>query len=529
MKRSLVISCSMLLLSQTIHSAGLDEIFDQGEGQKNQTQQAVKTNPFIATLQRVLPDQVQAQVLYRLIENENWSETLLRFNEIYKNQSFYKTENGSALLGYLMLKAGLPVTGLETLFAAADTKNIDSELKNEWKHVMPLGNPVWATARLQWADQWTDFFGFEIGTLVRAKAAMEAEDVEALKQISAQSTDQSVVKAWADWQSIMILSQKNESEQAAKMLAQLMKNPKAPVSMDVMNLTVGRLLYQNAYFGPAIRYYQKIAKSSAYWLDAQEEIAWSYVRKGELQNALAVSQSLVSDLFRNQISAESYFVRSVAQLKSCDYEGTLKTLQQFPKAFKQRTKDLEALSKGADKGLIQKVIAVLKKSNPRLSDLGTMANVLPRDILRDEKIKRFVRMQKMFEAEANTSEKLYAQSLSVTGVQGFFEELKNNNLSRASSAENASTTRIENLAQIEVADNKEVLKKLHLVETELLQQITRVETLVKNNTADPNKVLQGNTGSQTKDTLTFAANDEVWLDEIGNYKVNMKKACTVKR
>ena len=46
------------------------------------------------------------------------------------------------------------------------------------------------------------------------------------------------------------------------------------ISPDLVQLTASRILFQNAYYETAIKQYEKIPKTSEYWAQAQEEIAW---------------------------------------------------------------------------------------------------------------------------------------------------------------------------------------------------------------------------------------------------------------
>jgi hypothetical protein len=55
------------------------------------------------------------------------------------------------------------------------------------------------------------------------------------------------------------------------------------------------------------------------------------------------------------------------------------------------------------------------------------------------------------------------------------------------------------------------------------------DTLAKNSASDKVDVKKGTTGAKGQETLKFAADDELWFDEISNYKVDVKKACHAKR
>ena len=86
----------------------------------------------------------------------------------------------------------------------------------------------------------------------------------------------------------------------------------------------------------------------------------------------------------------------------------------------------------------------------------------------------------MLEKESEISESLYAKSLALTGLQGHLETLKKNSESRKHAARSESVARIKFLATDELGHIKDNLNKLHIVEAEVIQQISIADQIDAN-------------------------------------------------
>lgn len=522
-------------LVHVAHAADdLESILDQGsqatKAAKTAPAVAAKTTPLAQSMKKAIGTTNSEQSIFlRYLENGEWDKAVLQFPNAFEGTAFQKSSNGRALMGYVQFQAGLPVTGIQTLFMASNPKEINTTLREEWQKIAPVDHFAWDLAQVQWQPAWEVVFGEPMELRVKTVEALATtKNVDQLKKLSAQAPANSKEKAQIDWQLVIAYSLNDQADQAAKLLANLMKSSYAPVSKDLMQITAARLLFQNGYFDASVKYYEKVAKNSDYWTEAQEEMGWAYIRKGEPNNAMAVSQSLVTNNLNYQVSPEAYFVRSLGQLKVCDYSGVTETLQVFPKRFKERTKTLEAMVGTPATPEVDKAIALLKTKKIEVQDLGKMAQVLPRRLAHDERLYQFAQAQKHLEDEAQVAEKLYAKSLALTGLQGSFEKLKQNTMQRAQMAKTSAYSRVKELAKEEVTETKEILRKLHIVEAEVIQQVSLAEKIAKN--AKGNDEKKGVTGYKgTADAMKFPAEEEVWFDELSNYRVDVKKACTVKR
>lgn len=518
------ISALLVGFSSQVMASDLESLLD-GKSSENNAVTMNQPTRLSSSISALLTKQTAEQRIFiRHLESQAWNKALLQWNSAFGATSFERTETATALLGLLKFKSGLEVSGLEHLFKVSSSKKINSEVLQIWRETAGETNPAWEIAQVQWNDSWTEVFGRGAEVRHKIRNISLKADVATLKDIASKTPANTRERALVDWQLALSQALNDQADQAAIVLAQLLKNPMSPISLDLVNLTAGRLLFQNGYFDAAIKYYEKIGKKSDYWLESQEELAWSYLRKGEPQNAIAISKTLVNPSFVGQVGAESYFVDSLGHIKVCDYPKVMESLLAFPKLFKNRSIELNKLAAGEKPELITSTLAKLKTKAMTWEALGKDAHSLPLSVNRDQRLQQLLKTQIAFEKEAVASESLYAQSLAMTGYQGQFDELKNTIKARESNAQAASAQRIRDLAKAEVLETKRILDKMHIVEAELIQQVDVAARLVdfKEKNVDMKK---GVTGSNKSDALVFPAEKEVWFDELSNYRVDVKKGC----
>jgi hypothetical protein len=177
---------------------------------------------------------------------------------------------------------------------------------------------------------------------------------------------------------------------------------------------------------------------------------------------------------------------------------------------------------------VGRLVARLKKGSTKLTDLGKDAAVLPRFVTRDATLLQNVQTEKALEAEAKLAGELYARSLTggtaTVGFQARLEGFKKSVETRAQAARSATYGRVKSLAEEEIEEVRTMLQKLHIVEAELLQQISVSDRVIAATEGKTSKKL-GTTGSQAKDRVWFPASGETWFDEYANFKVDIKKGC----
>ncbi|CAN5563351.1 hypothetical protein BH10BDE1_BH10BDE1_29220 [soil metagenome] len=472
----------------------------------------------------------EQNIFLQFFDKGEFDKALYQWPAAFDESAFAKTPSGKALNALVLFKNGIQVSSLEMLLSIEDPKKIDEYILQKWREVAPDNAPVWASINTAtWNKAWTDVFGIGAEVRVRGRQVYTADQAELVKELIKKTQIDTRERAWLSWQLVIALAQGEDAGLAGKALAVLMKAPNNPVSQDLMTMTAARLLFQNGFLDAATKYYSRIGKSSDYWFDAQEEIAWAQIRKGEPQNAIALTKTLVAPAFASQVGPEAFFLRSLSQLKVCDYPAVVATLNEFRERFKPRATELKKLAESANTPVVARLIDRLKKGPAKLTDLGKDAALLPRFVTRDSTLLQNVLTEKALEGEAKLAGELYARSLSggtaQVGFQARLEGFKKAVDSRAQAARSATYGRVKSLADEELIEISGMLQKLHIVEAELIQQISVADRVISATQGRAAQQKTGTTGGQARDKVWFPVEGETWFDEYSNYKVDIKKGC----
>ena len=167
----------------------------------------------------------------------------------------------------------------------------------------------------------------------------------------------------------------------------------------------------------------------------------------------------------------------------------------------------------------------MKDGGLTLAEMTQISKSLPRAMVRDERLRQMIKAMFVLLDESKSAAQASATS-NVSGVQGEFEVIKNNADQRASRVKAQAMNLVQSLASQELKETKAILNKLHIVEAEVIQ---RVESTTKLSQATANEIRAGKTGSHAQDVLQFPSGSEVWMDELTNYKVDIKKGCQARR
>lgn len=528
-KLILALSCIFFVNAASAEDDVLSILGGEGEKGEKPTASAKKENT--SPWQALFPKSTAEQnIFFSLMKNGEWEKSLLQYFEAFGKSDYHKTANGQALLSYLFLKNNMPVFGVENLFTNVDPAKLSPNAAKMIRENLQDTHPVWKLARIQWSPKWTAIFSPSVEVQVKSQKVFTAKDVNELKEIIKVSAPGTTDRAAIQWQLVLSLAMSGDSVTAAKLLNSLMGTKENPVQPDLMNMTAARMLYENGYMDAAIKYYKKISTKSDFWLEAQEEIGWCYIRKGEAQNTLAATQGLVINEFKNIVGPETVFLRSLGQLKVCDYPGVLHTLSMFRERYKPKTAEMLKLTENAGQPAVKDFIAKTKNKRMQLAELGSLAAQLPRLVTRDETLYRNIMLEKALESEAEIAMGIYGRSLangtSKVGFQADLEIFKKAIESQVNSARNASLARVKALAQEEIAETHRLLQKLHIVEAEVLQQALSAQKVVKATKDSKAIEKKGTTIADNRDQIRFPADDgQVWFDEIGKYKVDVVKGC----
>lgn len=474
----------------------------------------------------------EQNIFLSFMDQNQFEKALYQWWPAFEKKPFLTTATGKAVYAYLLFKNGLELNGLQALMEIKEPKKIHPDVVKLWRLLTPAGHSAWSLVDAQWTDEWTEVFDVATEVQVRARQMYDPSNTEKIFELLRKTKLDTRERAWLEWEMALGLALQGDITKAAKILSHLMQDKTGLISPDIQYVTAARLLYQQGYLAPAIGYYQKIDKKSEYWFTAQEEMAWSYIRKGEPQNTLAVTQTLLHKDFAPHVGPEVLFLRALANLKVCDYPAVIGAINSFRERFKERSKVMVTLAESGQSPDIDKLLAALRKGRVKLLSLGQSAGRIPRFVSRDEVLLGLVQAQMRLEQEEKTAGEIYARSLTggsdQVGFQGRLEELRFGAEARQQSAKSAIFNRIKDLASEELQETQNILQKMHIVEAEMIQQIAQAERVIQ---ASTKQLIEkkGSTGSTDKFSLKFPFDGETWFDELANYKVDVKKGCQAKR
>jgi len=292
------------------------------------------------------------------------------------------------------------------------------------------------------------------------------------------------------------------------------------IGKDQIIMALGRAHFQKGEFEKATEYYTQIPKSSDFWFESVEERAWAAIREGRYEKALADATTLTTPVFTPLIGPEPYFMAAYSGLKICDYPMIFKFTEKFKNRFKVTSNGLEELVKTGTSAAAQKAFAKLIKGDLTIATYGTEAQFLPRNFHHDEFVRRHLLYRKALINEADNIESIRLD-LSSRGLTMSFLNSKTEVMrTKAAASEKLAMNRMQRLAQEDLKEIKENLQKLHIIEAEVIQRIHLANKPGKNKQKY----------ARSSDELVFPyddSNDELWMDELDNYK-SLSNGCPVK-
>lgn len=514
-----------LFLSLPTRALAEDDLMSILEGKNEAPATQFVESQEVAKLKKAVnPSTGEQNIFFQFLTDKNYEKALFQWKSAFSEAPFQATETGKALEAFLNFKTGLKLTGVESLLAIPAPEKIDAAVISLWKENLNDKDQVWSMAQVTWNPYWTQVFGAGAEMAVILQKTYVTEDIGALTELIKRTPVDSADRNILQWQLVLNLGIRGDSAKAAQVLAHLMKAKNNPIDKDLMTMTAGRLLYQNGFLDASVKYYQKISKKSDYWFQAQEEMAWAYMRKGEPQNALALTKTLTYANFKGWVGIESYLLSSFTSLKVCDYPEVLKTMKAIKPQFGEHLMALEKLTTDAQQPAVANLLKALAAGPVGTEKLGQDAHALPINVSKDESLTMLVQRHVYLQKEAQRAEELFASSLAFGNLQGQFETLKNQIKTRAAMTEGDAYKRVQELAKLELEDSKQVLQRLRIVEVEMIQQVDSASKFLKHATKSDAKM--GTTALGIKHAMNFSNASEVWFDELSNYKVNVKKGCT---
>jgi tetratricopeptide (TPR) repeat protein len=414
-------------------------------------------------LGRTTPEQ---NIFFGFLNKSQFDKALFQWDSAFQKSRFKSTANGRALYSYLLFKNGLKINGLENLLAIRNPEAISPKMKKVWQLLAGPSYQGWRFVTSDWNNGWTKFFGDKTEAQVLSFRMYDPSKASRVLNLLKKTSLKTEARAKLEWQMALSLALEGNSGKAGKVLAHLLKAKSHVISKELIYITAARLLYEKGYLDAAIKYYKRVPRASEYWFVAQEELAWSYIRKGEPQNTLAVTQSLMTPALSPHVGPEAVFLRSLSQLKVCDYPEVVKSINEFRKRFRRRAISLQAIVDGENNSAVSKLRETLRSGRVQLLKLGPLAYDLPRYVSRDEALYGRVQIEKALSREAKRAGKLYALSVSGSsdrvGYQASLTQFKSAVEQRLQAAEAASIELVKRRARAEIEEIREILQKMHI-------------------------------------------------------------------
>ena len=274
-------------------------------------------------LEKIVKNPTKEQkVFFELFVKDKYERAFYQWLLAFDGTNFSKSHTGQALYSFLLFKNKMPLTALDKLFSL-NPKELDPALINLWQFPIQFKSKIWTGTDLNWSSGWAEVFG----TMAQTKALVFKSDKETdlaqTEELLRKTSPKTMERHWIQWKYITGLLLEKDIKKNIK-AAKLLKNLKTveqnnPVSKDLMDLTIARMLYQNGYLKESLSYYKKVKKGSDYWFSALEEMAWVELRLGSPQNALAYTKTLLDIDFNSDISPDVFYLSSLSSLKVCDY------------------------------------------------------------------------------------------------------------------------------------------------------------------------------------------------------------------
>ncbi len=244
---------------------------------------------------------------------------------------------------------------------------------------------------------------------------------------------------------------------------------------DTQVMRSARLDFAKGNFSQAIKSYTLIPASSDFWLDSVEERAWAHTRQGQFERALGDLQTVTSAVWSSQVSPETYVLSTFVSLKICAYKDVVKKIELFKKRMLPRVDALEKLVAEPLTSDFWKLAEPLEKGEVTMVSLGTNTEKFPRYFFRDKQV---------------------------------IDALKSKQRSRVED-------RMKQLAKNDLAEISLNLKKMKIIDVEIMQKILMTDELHK----VQNSNLKFSTVDRDQQLIFPVTDDEVWVDEVGHFQV----------
>lgn len=451
-----------------------------------------------------------------LMNSGDFKHALTTWNSAYGASSFAQSQNGKATFALILYKNGMSLSGLNLLFTTS-VRNLDPNLVKIW--TTELKNSVWIQ------KGWKQTTGSWKSVIDNSPADIKIRKTKDIQQAFAKaqaiSKDNQNKKARIWWQIATQAPQLNQTEPAVKALNLIRESSQNAIGNDQVSLAMGRVLYQKGDLEGSMAAYLEIPKSSNLWTQGVEERTWISVRKADYDKALGETVTLLSSTLAPLVGPESYYLANLMALRVCDYPRIFKNSETFKSRHSERLAAIQELSKTGTNKNSNALLEHFDQKGVSIESAGPLVSWIPRAAYRDQKFLKLMESRRQWLAEGKRAAELL-DSGAVLGSVNALEGLPQEARLTADQMKQQAVQRLRVLAAEELKEYRQNLNRMHIVEGEVIQRLAVDENL-KGKRSQVAKV------EDKGDVLVFPySSDEVWLDELDNYKARVKDCPTLK-
>ena len=440
------------------------------------------------------------------IKNKDYASAFNLWKKHIESSSFSRTSSGKALYGFLLFKNNFPILGLSQLFYQSRPQKIHSSVYNLWNKEINFKHPAWDYFIYSSSNRWNAINDKNVLFKIGSKKPFDIKNKERIKYLLSLPTSDSIDKFSLEWQMALTTIKEKDRIVSTQILDWLVKKSTAK-QKDKVHLTIARLLNAIGEQEASLFYYQKVGKQVPFWISAQEEQAWIYYRRGDYGKAFQSTASLLHPSLKESLSPYGILILSLSKLKYCDYQGVLESLNYFKNRFSVKYNSLKKITSNPSP-----VIDELKKYHVSQNKIANpqWPSFIERNItLRDQLL--LLDFIKRNDSVAFGSTPSIKKEISQITKQ----------------IEKFVGMRIKKSAQKEVSQINEALKWIPLVEIDALYRVYGFHN--KNSKSLFRSDQKKLTDLTNKKFIFFPyEKDEIWRDELGQYKSLHNESCPEK-
>lgn len=452
-----------------------------------------------------------------LIESGNYRQALLVWETSHSASAFSKSPSGVATWAYLLYQNGMPMMAMDKLIQGTDPQKLDPGLLKVWSTELknsPLIKRGWVTTRGHWKS-------IVDNEPVEVRIRHKADIAKAFSRAGIINADSVNKKAQIWWQIATQAPLIGDIDSALKALKLMRESGQTLFGADLIAMVQGRVLYQKGDLEAALVSFQQVPKSSTFWVEAVEERAWTHLRQGDFDKATGDITTAVSPALAQLAGPETYFLANLIAYRVCDYSRIFNTSETFKERHRARLSDLQELATKGSNRNISEIFARFEQSGVGLDAAGAQVDSLPRTILRDGQFVKSMETRRELLQEIKRALSVSETSKSLGATPEFGKLIGDARVVSDRSKQKA-FQRARVLAQVDLKEYKVILNKMHIIEAEVIQRLHMDENL-KGQRSKLSK------NDDPDNTLVFPySKNEVWMDELDNYKARVKDCPTKK-